>query len=109
MGPPGAGPGRARRGELAPGRPRAGDRTEVRRRAGRAHDEHGAASARLPALGDPAPPSWTRRCGASVFQRDFATLVEAVLPEHARDKPLELRVASFRNVAEGALIASSPM
>ena len=36
------------------------------------------------------PPSRARRRGTSVFQANFAALVDAALPEHARGKPLEL-------------------
>jgi len=90
VGPARAGPGRAWRGALAPGRPGARDRRQVRGRAGRAQHERRVAPARLPAPGCPSLPSRSRRSGASVFQSNFAALVDAALPEHARGKALEL-------------------
>src|SRR4051794_7453912 len=90
MGAARAGPGRAWCGALAPGRPRAGDRGQVRRRFGRAQHQHRAASARVPAAGSAPAPSRSRCCGTSVFQSNFAALVDAALPERARGRTLEL-------------------
>ena len=62
----------------------------VRGELGRAQHEHRAAQARLAAPGGPAAAPRPRRGGAGVFRRDFAPLIDAVLPEHARGKPVEV-------------------
>ena len=90
MGTARAGPGRARCGAMAPGRSRAGDRGKVRRRYGRAQHQHRAAPARFPAAGSSPSPSRSRRGRTSVFQSNFAAIIDAALPEHARGKTLEL-------------------
>lgn len=56
----------------------------------RRQHQHRAAAAGLPALGAPPPAPRPRRGGAGVFRADFAPLVDAALPEHARGKPPDL-------------------
>src|SRR5205085_5897827 len=60
------------------------------RRYGRAQHQHRAAPARFPAAGSSPSPSRSRRGRTSVFQSNFAAIIDAALPEHARGKTLEL-------------------
>ena len=79
-----------RRGAMAPGRSQAQDRSAVRDRDARAHGFQAARRARLRAAVSAPAASQGRPGGAGGVQKNFAERVTAVLPEHARGKPIEV-------------------
>ena len=77
-------------GALAPSGSSPGDQGAVQCDLGRAQRRRDAAPSRLSAAVGAAATSATGPGGAGDTQKNFADLVKAVIPEHAREKPIEL-------------------
>ena len=84
------GPDLRGRGSLAPGESGPRDQGAVQCDLGRAQRRRDAAPSRLSAAVGAAATSATGPGGAGDTQKNFADLVKAVIPEHAREKPIEL-------------------
>src|ERR1700730_18073447 len=78
------------RGALAPGGFGPRDQDAVQCDLGRAQRRRDAAPPRLSAAVGGTATSPTGSCGAGGAQKNFADLVKAAIPEHAREKPIEL-------------------
>ena len=78
------------RGALAPGGFGPRDQDAVQCDLGRAQRRRDAAPPRLSAAVGATATSPTGSCGAGGAQKNFADLVKAAIPEHAREKPIEL-------------------
>src|ERR1700730_3579572 len=78
------------RGALAPGGFGPRDQDAVQCDLGRAQRRRDAAPPRLSAAVGATATSPTGSCGAEGAQKNFADLVKAAIPEHAREKPIEL-------------------
>ena len=78
------------RGALAPGGFGPRDQDAVQCDLGRAQRRRDAAPPRLSAAVGATATSPTGSCGTGGAQKNFADLVKAAIPEHAREKPIEL-------------------